>query len=331
MEHLTVPLPPGDDDFADGAASFADIAGLRVQPAVWEQFRRFQAWQAMQATGVNGQHNPRVQPVGQQAAPTAAEVAKVKLPPFWEKDAAAWFKLVEEIFAASNVVDPRARYRQVLLHVPQALLERARGVLNAADTAADPFGELRKRLVDLCTPSKLDQINSIIWGAELGGRRPSELMDAMLAALPPGEADGLLFKGHFLHRLPADIRDQVAVQWEELPSQKLAEFADAIWFARNSQKAAVAAVAAVPPASTEGKEPAGVEELVAALSLNQKRGGRGGQAGRGGRRGRGGQRGSRGGGRAASGKGWLCYKHALFGEQAYHCADTEHCQWSGNE
>jgi len=120
---------------------------------------------------------------------------KVKLPPFWEKDTAAWFRLVEEILEAHHVTDLRARYRLTLLSVPQHILERARGVLNAADTAADPYSELKSRLIELLTPSELDQVNSIIWGAELGGRRPSEMMDGMLAALPQGEPAGLLFKG----------------------------------------------------------------------------------------------------------------------------------------
>ena len=36
--------------------------------------------------------------------------------------------------------------------------------------------------------------------------RPSQLMEIMLALLPPREPDGMLFKTHFLNRLPVDIR-----------------------------------------------------------------------------------------------------------------------------
>ena len=48
----------------------------------------------------------------------------VKLPPFWEKDAAAWFKLVEAILEDSCMRDPWAMYRTVLLHIPHHVLER---------------------------------------------------------------------------------------------------------------------------------------------------------------------------------------------------------------
>ena len=48
------------------------------------------------------------------------------------------------------------------------MLERARGILSLADTVADPFGELRDRLVERLTPRLLDLCTSILWGAELG-------------------------------------------------------------------------------------------------------------------------------------------------------------------
>ena len=93
---------------------------------------------------------------------------KVKLPPFWEKDAAAWFKLAEAILEDNHVRDPQVMYRTVLLHIPHHMLERARGVLSLANTVADHFKGLKDSLVVL-TPSKLDQCTSILWGTELNG------------------------------------------------------------------------------------------------------------------------------------------------------------------
>ena len=51
----------------------------------------------------------------------------VKLLLFWEKDAAAWFKLAEAVLEDNSVRDPRVMYRTVLLHIPHHMLERARG------------------------------------------------------------------------------------------------------------------------------------------------------------------------------------------------------------
>ena len=52
----------------------------------------------------------------------------------------------------------------------------ARGVLSLADMVADSFKELKDRLGKLLTPSELDQCTSIVWGAELGGPRHTELI-----------------------------------------------------------------------------------------------------------------------------------------------------------
>ena len=98
---------------------------------------------------------------------------KVKLPTYWEKDAAAWFRLAEAVMEYNHVVEQRVMYRTVLLHIPHHVLERARGILTVADTAVHPFMELKNRLVELLTPSILDKCTGTLWGAELGGRRPT--------------------------------------------------------------------------------------------------------------------------------------------------------------
>ena len=65
--------------------------------------------------------------------------------------------------------------------------------------------------MELLTPSILDQCTSILWGAELDGRRPTELLEVMMGALPPDKPAGHIFKTIFLHRLPGDLKDLVAI------------------------------------------------------------------------------------------------------------------------
>ena len=76
----------------------------------------------------------------------------MELPAFWEKDAAAWFRLAEAVMGDNHVVEQRVMYRTVILHIPHHVLERARGILSLADTAENPFTELKDRLVELLTP-----------------------------------------------------------------------------------------------------------------------------------------------------------------------------------
>lgn len=332
MNHLHVPLPPGDDDFeppVQPAAAATDV--LAAALLVIQQ--QSQAMQQQQGIFLQQMQQWQAGGAGRQRDAAAAPMPnKVKLPPFWEKDAAAWFRSADETLEECNIGEARAKYRAVLLHIPQHLVERARGVINAADAAADPYDELKRRLVELLTPSKLDQVNSLIWGPELGGRRPSELMDGMLAALPPGETAGLLFKGLFLHRLPKDMKELVALQFTTLAAKELAQYADAIWDSRNAKKATVAAVA-----TTEvTEEGSALEKAVAALALNRqprKSNTRDGKTDkrRAGREGRnkqgGGQESSQGGGQRGK---YLCSRHLRFGDKAWNCEEPQECQFSEN-
>ena len=48
--------------------------------------------------------------------------------------------------------------------------------------------------MELLTPGILDKCTGILWGAELDGRRPMELLEVMMAALPPDEPASNIFK-----------------------------------------------------------------------------------------------------------------------------------------
>ena len=61
-------------------------------------------------------------------------------------------------------------------------------------------------------------------------------MESMLALLPPGEDDGLLFQMLFLARLPNEISDHMAAYGELLSSTETASLANNLWFARNQRQ-----------------------------------------------------------------------------------------------
>ena len=149
-----------------------------------------------------------------------------------------------------------------------------------------------------------------------------------MAALPPDEPAGHIFKTIFLHRLPGDLKDLVAVQFHQLGVMELARYADVIWDARNSKKTVVAAVqpATVEEETTHGKETA-LDRAVAALTIHAKKKWHGSKS-RGGGHSRGGQGGGRGGGQSQK---TLCDKHERFGEYAHYCSSPKTCSWVGNE
>jgi hypothetical protein len=157
----------------------------------------------------------------------------------------------------------------------------------------------------------------------LGGRKPSELMAAMLETCPRGEEKTNLFACIFLQRLPREIRVLLAKADHKDP-KTLATQADELWALHDTSNGGggVAAVQESPDS-----------DFVAAISGDRRRGG-GSARGktRGGGRGRGGKAAPRlpepeasKEARLAAG---LCIKHWRYGEAASSCEQP--CSWQGN-
>ena len=110
---------------------------------------------------------------------------KVKLPPFWPKDPGSWFTLAESTFDRHNVVDSRLRFNLVLPVLPEEVIEQIRGVLRAVAHLEHPYVDLKARLLQLLTPKPANTCLKLIHGRELGDRRPTQLMETLLALMPP--------------------------------------------------------------------------------------------------------------------------------------------------
>ena len=153
-------------------------------------------------------------------------------------------------------------------------------------------------------------------------------MKVMMAALPSDEPAGHILWTIFLHRLPGDLKDLVAVQFHQLEVRELAKFADIIWDTRNSKKSVVAAVqaATLEEDTTLGEETA-LERAIAALTIYNKKKWHGSKSRGGGR-----PRGDHGGGKVGGqGQKTLCDKHKKFREHAHYCSIPKTCSWAGNK
>ena len=51
----------------------------------------------------------------------------------------------------------------------------------------------------------------------------------MLALLPPGEKEGILFKTLYVTKLPKEVRGQVLANGMHLDSRELSELANDLW------------------------------------------------------------------------------------------------------
>ena len=120
-------------------------------------------------------------------------------------------------------------------------------------TFADPYTELKQRLCRAYGRSDMQKVNDLLDLPNLGSEKPSVLMDNILSLWPDiaTKNSSKLLLGLFLHRLPLQMRSQLA----NFPANNPAELAaaaaaDAIWSQSGGQ---VSAAAVTVAAATSGR------------------------------------------------------------------------------
>jgi hypothetical protein len=241
--------------------------------------------------------NPGGEVQAAESAATAVQPAALKLPDFWLSDTDMWFLQVEAAFRRARVTDSHSKYDYILMKLPESVLASVKDVVQAVtDATADPYSELKARLVSSYTQSKWQLANRLLDHPDIGDMRPSMLMDSMLSLLPPGDQPGTLFQAMYLRRLPTTMRDQLGALEFKTP-RAMAEHADLLWDARGGAAGQVAAIGGGSDRSRR-RSP----------FRSPNRGGRPRQQ--------------------TPGPDGLCFYHHRFKERAYKC--TPPCSWQGN-
>ena len=242
-------------------------------------------------------------PAGGEAAAAVIAPVGIKLPEFWTDDPESWFISIESQFRKARITVSHTKYDHTLGKLPKELIAAVKDIIRGInDTTTDPYEQLKNRLVKSFRPSKWQKIFSLLHHPDIGDRRPSHLMDAMVALLPEGEATGLIFQGLFLERLPQDMRDHLTTK--EFTSVRLmADYADQLWDGRQGRtvSAVISAVNNERPAS----------------SMRRRHNSPGHQ-----------RRGCTATPGPSSGSDGLCFFHGRFGLNAHKCEQP--CSWSGN-
>jgi hypothetical protein len=243
----------------------------------------------------------------------------VKLAAFWPQAPALWFAQAECAFAVKHVTSQFDKYCHTIAALPHESL-RLIADLVEAEPSETPYDDVRQRLVASHQLSDFQKAERLFQMPPMGGRRPSEMMAAMLETCPRGEEKTNLFACIFLQRLPREIRVLLA-RVDHKDPKALAIQADELWALHENTGGVAAAV------HHETREP----EFVAAVSGARQQGGSRG-------RGRGRGRGGRGPPRAALEEpeaskearlaAGICFKHWRYGEAASSC--TPPCNWQGN-
>ena len=155
----------------------------------------------------------------------------LKLPVFWADHPRVWLQQAEAQFAVRNVTADNTKYHYVVAALDQATALRVIDVLEEPPQH-NKYDNLKQRLTDLFGLSRRQRVDQLldIGLHSLSDRRPSQLMDEMLALLGLHKPC-MLFESIFLRCMPEDIRLQLATSsFDDL--RAIAKTADEFWQAK---------------------------------------------------------------------------------------------------
>jgi len=137
-----------------------------------------------------------------------ANAVTVKLPTFWTSNAAAWFAQTEAQFGLRQVTRDDTKYWLLVAALDADVATRAAHILANPPEDDTKYQALKAFLIsayELSTEERAEQLLSL---TDLGDRRPSEVMDAMLRL--SGGHTCFLFRHIFLRLLPFAARQALA-------------------------------------------------------------------------------------------------------------------------
>ncbi len=241
--------------------------------------------------------------------------SNMRLPVFWEDKPAAWFALAESRFRLHGVAREQARFDLLMSSLTKDSVSRVLDIVECPPLH-QPYSVLKERLLASHQLTDYQRIAQLHQMPALGGRKPSELLSAMLELCPRGHESSIFFTHLYLERLPAKLRIMLGEDDHQDP-RGLAEKADKLWALHGQESNLLAAVDSVD------------QPTVAAVSARGRQGHKPASGGRGGR-----------GGAAAAGsqlppplkpvdlariQAGLCFYHWTFGDKANKCVQP--CNW----
>ena len=92
----------------------------------------------------------------------------------------------------------------------------------------NPYTQLKARLLDAHQLTDYQKVDQLLKMGDLGARRPSELLAAMLELCPRGQGTSLFFTHLFLCQLPAKLR-KILGEDDHQDVRLLINKADKLW------------------------------------------------------------------------------------------------------
>lgn len=133
----------------------------------------------------------------------SVDAVALKLPTFWNTCPAAWFAQTEAQFALRDITSDDTKYYYVVSALDANTATRALSIISSPP-AQNKYEKLKSFLTSAYGLSETERATTLLDLHGLGDRKPSELMDCMLALLG-NHKPCFLFKHLFLRQLPENI------------------------------------------------------------------------------------------------------------------------------
>ena len=131
------------------------------------------------------------------------EAVALKLPTFWTTCPLAWFTQTEAQFALRNLSSDDTRYFHVVAALDSQTATRALSVI-ASPPLTNKYEALKSFLCSAFGLLETERANTLLDLSGLGNRKPSELMESMLALLGDHKPC-FIFKQVFFRQLPEKV------------------------------------------------------------------------------------------------------------------------------
>ena len=168
------------------------------------------------------------------AAAPLAVVTTCKLPPFWPEDPETWLEQVEAQFHLRRVTADATKFYHIVAALDPPTARRLRDTIRTAPVGGR-YDAIRARLLSTFSLTESDRANRLLNLRGLGDRKPSALMDEMVALLE-GHPPCFIFKQLFINQLPESLQVPLATV-VFLEARDFALEADKLWSAKVAAEA----------------------------------------------------------------------------------------------
>ena len=118
----------------------------------------------------------------------------IKLPSFWSDKPSSWFALAESCFRTRThgITGEQAKFDQLVGALNKESIGRVLDLIEVPPLFT-PYAQLKARLLDAHQLTNYQKVDQLLKMGDLGARRPSELLAAILELCPRGQETSLFF------------------------------------------------------------------------------------------------------------------------------------------